>query len=128
MANRQSTLSTTLGLFELLGFKYNDEKLEPFDKVAAMLGVELDLREAHHGMIKVQNKPTRVAEIIECLRRILDDGVIQSESLPSYLGKLQFAEAQLWGRTGKIALTDLCEATIHRAGTFKVSEQSRRAI
>ena len=56
VANRQSTLSTTLGLFELLGFKYNDEKLEPFDKVAAMLGVELDLREAHQGVIKVQKQ------------------------------------------------------------------------
>lgn len=128
VANRQSTLSITLGLFELLGFKYNDEKLEPFDRVAAMLGVELDLREAHRGMIKVQNKPTRVAEITECLQQILDNGVIQSDSLPSNLGKLQFAEAQLWGRTGKIAVTDLREATIHRAGTFSISDQSRKAI
>jgi hypothetical protein len=64
VANRRSTTSTALGIFELLGFRYNDEKLEPFDKVATMLGVELDLREADQGLIKVQNKPSRVEEVL----------------------------------------------------------------
>lgn len=64
-------MSTALGIFELLGFKYNDEKLDPFDKVATMLGVELDLREIGKGLIKVQNKPSRVAEVSE-------SGVIES--------------------------------------------------
>ena len=89
VAIKRSTMSTALGIFELLGFKYNDEKLDPFDKVATMLGVELDVREIGKGLIKVQNKPSRVAEVSE-------SGVIESEFLPSYLGGLQFAEAQLW--------------------------------
>lgn len=53
-ANKQSTLSTDLGIFELMGFKYNKEKLEPFSKPATMLGVELDLEEAKKGLIKVK--------------------------------------------------------------------------
>ena len=128
VANRRSTQSTALGIFELLGFKYNDEKLDPFDKVASILGVELDLREIDNGLIKVQNKPTRVTEVSECLNRILDSGVIEADALPSYLGKLQFAEAQLWGRTGRIALADLREATLHKTGAFAVTEEAREAI
>ena len=127
-ANQRSTMSTALGIFELLGFKYNDEKLDPFDKVATMLGVELDLREIGKGLIKVQNKPSRVAEVSECLNKILDSGVIDSELLPSYLGKLQYAEAQLWGRTGRIALADLREVTLRKSGNIKVTEESRRAL
>ena len=49
-----------MGIFELLGFMYNDEKLDPFDKVA-MLGVELDLQEIGKGLIKVQSRRWRNA-------------------------------------------------------------------
>ena len=48
------------------------------------------------GLIRVRNKPSRIDEVAECLNRILESGVIDSESLPSYLEKLQFAEVQLW--------------------------------
>jgi hypothetical protein len=93
VANKRSTMSTALGIFELLGLKYNDEKLDPFDKVATMLGVELDLREIGKGLIKVQNKPSRVAEVSECLNKILDSGVIESE-FPSFIfGKLRGSTA-----------------------------------
>ena len=54
IANRQSTLSTALGIFELLGFACNDEKLEPFGKVATMLGVELDLQDTGDGLSKAK--------------------------------------------------------------------------
>ena len=53
VANRRSTSSTALDIFELLGFRYNDEKIKPFDKVATMLGVKLNLREAEQGLIRV---------------------------------------------------------------------------
>lgn len=56
IANRQSTLSIALGIFELRGFAYSNEKLESFSKVAAMLGVELDLQGAADGLVRVQNK------------------------------------------------------------------------
>eukprot|EP00435_Cladocopium_sp_Y103_P011809 s4361_g3.t1 len=128
VANRQSTLSTALGIFELLGFKYNSEKLEPFSKVATMLGVELDLQQAADGIVKIQNKASRVEEIAACLNEILDKGCIDANKLPSYLGKLQFAEAQLWGRAGKIALTDLREATLHKTGNFRVTPESETAL
>ena len=93
VANKRSTMSTALDIFELLGLKYNDEKLDPFDKVATMLGVELDLREIGKSLIKVQNKPSRVAEVSECLNKILDSGVIESE-FPSFIfGKLRGSTA-----------------------------------
>ena len=39
-----------------------------------------------------------------------------------------YAEAQLWGRTGRIALADLREVTLHKTGVFPVTEETRRAL
>ena len=62
------------------------------------------------------------------MNRILESGAIDSEALLSYLGKLQFAEAQLWGRTGRIALADLRETTLHKTGVFPVNDDSKKAM
>ena len=128
IANKQSTLSTALGIFQLLGFAYSSEKLEPFSKVAAMLGVELDLEGANDGLVRVQNKASRVEEVSSCINEILEHGSIDASKLPSYLGKLQFAEAQLWGRAGRLALADLREATLHKSGSFPVTPEAREAL
>ena len=128
IANRQSTLSTALGIFELLGFAYSSEKLEPFDKVATMLGVELDLESANDGLIRVRNKASRVDEVSKCINEILETGCVDSSKLPSYLGKLQFAEAQLFGRAGRLALADLREATLHKSGSVLITAEAREAL
>ena len=128
IANRQSTLSTALGIFELLGFAYSSEKLEPFSKVATMLGVELDLESATDGLVRVRNKASRVEEVSGCINEILQCGFVDASKLPSYLGKLQFAEAQLWGRAGRLALADLREATLHKSGSVLVTSEAREAL
>jgi hypothetical protein len=128
IANRQSTLSTALGIFELLGFAYSSEKLEPFSKVATMLGVELDLESATDGLVRVRNKASRVEEVSGCINEILQCGFVDVSKLPSYLGKLQFAEAQLWGRAGRLALADLREATLHKSGSVLVTSEAREAL
>ena len=67
-------------------------------------------------------------EVSGCINEILQCGFVDASKLPSYLGKLQFAEAQLWGRAGRLALADLREATLHKSGSVLVTSEAREAL
>ena len=123
--HEKSSLTSALTLFDLFGFAYSDDKLQPFQEITEMLGVELDLTGAANGCLKVRNKQSRVSELSEVLTNILSTGKVQVAQLPSTLGKLQFAEAQLWGRSGRLALADL---RIFEKAEPKTVELDGRAI
>ena len=104
-----STLACAKGLMGLLGFVYSEEKLADFDYTAEILGVVLDLREASKGRIAISNKPSRIGELRDALDEILSVGQVIPNKLPSVLGKLQYADSHVWGRSGRLALADLRE-------------------
>ena len=104
-----SALASTKGMLRLLGFEFGLEKLQPFASHAELLGVLIDLSEAGTGAIHVRNKPSRVEELRGLLDTAIASKKIVPAELPSFLGKLQYADAQLFGRAGKIALSDLRE-------------------
>ena len=93
-----------------------------------MLGVELNLKSFNEGKIIVKNKESRVAEMIECIDRIFGSGFIESDENPSALGKMQYAEAQLWGRAGRIAWSDLREATLHKDSKIPLTPDVEQAL
>ena len=105
--HESSTMTAALSLFDILGFQYSKDKLQPFKDKTEMLGVELDLSEVKAGTIKVRNKASRSSELCEVLERILKQKKVVVKELPTTLGKLQFAEGQLWGRSGRLALSEL---------------------
>jgi hypothetical protein len=72
-----------------------------------MLGVELNLVDGKNGSVEVRNKASRANELCDVLDRILHAKKVVVKELPSTVGKLQFAEGQLWGRTGRLALSEL---------------------
>ena len=126
--NEASTRATALGILDLMGFKCSLDKLEEFSPQAEMLGVELNLKSFHEGKIIVKNKGSRVSEMIECIDKIFENGFIESDNIPSALGKMQYAEAQLWGRAGRIALSDLREATLHRDAKIPLVPEVEQAL
>ena len=126
--NEASTKATALGLLDLMGFKCSLDKLEDFSFRAEMLGVELNLENFPEGKIVVKNKESRVLELTECIDRTLDLGFIDGDLLPSTLGKMQYAEAQLWGRAGRVALADLREATLHKEAKIPLDSGMKRAL
>lgn len=79
-----------------------------------LLGVELNLRDVNSGHIKVQNKQSRIEETVQFLDKMIEDQCIAVDQMPSKLGKLQYAEAQLWGRAGRLALADIRYAALGR--------------
>ena len=126
--HEQSSMTSSLALLELLGFAYSEDKLQPFQEVTEMLGVELDLRETGQGRVKVRNKLSRTKEMNDILTDILESGKMKVAQLPSALGKLQFAEAQLWGRSGRLALADLRELEKFDQKLARLDERALSAV
>ena len=106
---RKSTLGSVRTLFDILGFRFAEDKLAPFDRRAEMLGVEVDLTHLLSDRVIVDNKTSRKEELCNAIEQILSDGCIIPSSIPSLLGRLQFADLQLMGRTGKLAMADIRE-------------------
>ena len=104
-----STLACARGMMSLFGFVYSEEKLLPFERSAEILGVVFDLGLSSEGRVSISNKPSRVEELNDALLGILNEKFVIPTSMPSVLGKLQYADSHVWGRAGKLALADLRE-------------------
>ena len=102
-----STKSSVECLFKLLGFRFAHDKLAPFAERSEMLGVILDT--SKQGCIVIDNKDTRKAELAAEITKILESGSMDVDTLPSVLGRVQFAEMRISGRQGKLALADIRE-------------------
>ncbi|CAL1143235.1 unnamed protein product [Cladocopium goreaui] len=83
--------------------------MQDFVEVAKseMLGIILDT--SKHGCVVIDNKDTRKAELAAEIRKILERGNMDVDTLPSVLGRVQFAEMRISGRQGKLALADIRE-------------------
>ena len=108
----------------LFGFVYSEEKLLPFERSAEILGVVFDLSASGEGRISISNKPSRVEELNDALLGILNAKFVIPTSMPSILGKLQYADSQVWGRAGRLALADLRELG-HTSPAKVVLEESQ---
>eukprot|EP00435_Cladocopium_sp_Y103_P052388 s1758_g16.t1 len=104
LARSSMTASTTL--LDLLGFEYATHKLKPFADRASVLGVDIDLGKVDEGLILVRNKPSRVEEVTKIIDRILQNGTVSPKEASSLAGRLQFADSQVMGRLGRLAMFD----------------------
>ena len=102
-----STMTCAKTLLSLMGFVYAEDKLEPFGIEAEILGVVMDLSDSIHGKVQIRNKPSRVDELSAALDEITSNGYLTPIHMPSILGKLQYADSHVWGRSGRLALADL---------------------
>ena len=102
-----STMSSSKALLKLLGFSFAENKLEPFGETAEVLGVVVDCRQVHEGRLIYSMKESRRAEAMQAIETMLEKGHVVPCTLPSALGRLQFADGQLAGRAGKLAMADV---------------------
>ena len=102
-----STMTTMLMLCKLLGFAYTEEKLKEFARRATMLGVELDLSYAGEGFVHLCNKEGRAGDVVRAIDSAVGEGRIDRKTFSRIAGRVQFADAQVMGRSGRLALADL---------------------
>ena len=77
------------------------------------LGVLVDLSVSCSGKALICNTETRCAELCEDIARVFSDGKLGSKQAQRLRGRMQFAEAQFFRRTGKRCLrvlTDFAES------------------
>lgn len=96
-------------LFSFLGWKLSEEKLVPFDSVCKVLGVKLDLRSAQLGSVFVANTEDRAEELTTSLTEIMSSGYLSQKDGERLRGRLQFANAQLFGRSVRSSVRDLSQ-------------------
>ena len=101
----QSTMTTMVTLLNLLGFEFATDKLKQFSSEATMLGVEVDCGGWTTSNIVVRNKESRSKELAEFVKDLRVGGKLTTKQFLSVVGRLQFAEAQVMGRMGKLALS-----------------------
>jgi hypothetical protein len=84
-------------LFMILGWQTSDEK-GGFNVVSRILGVQIDLAEAHLGVAAVHNVESRVRELVATIDEILGRGSLSMVEMRALRGRLVFAESQIFGR------------------------------
>ena len=76
----------------------------------------------------VDNKPQRKSELSEVLSNIINEGGLVPARLPSILGRMQFADMQLSGRLGKLAMADVREMGTESKVFVSLSDEVKAAL
>ena len=124
--NQVSTMGSVKALFELLGFALAVTKLAPFEHEAELLGISLSCPSP--SIIQVDNKESRKSELASTLRSFLEEGTIDAKVLPSVIGRLQFADMQVSGRQGKLALADIRQMLRDGPKQIELSQEVKDAF
>eukprot|EP00435_Cladocopium_sp_Y103_P036529 s3063_g9.t1 len=74
------------------------------------------------------NKKSRIEETVGFLAKILTDKKMVLSEMPSKLGKLQYAETQIWGRAGRLALADMRELLRGGSNSVSLDERTCKAV
>ena len=123
-----STRACVEGLFQLIGFKFAQEKLAPFSTASEMLGVVVDTSEK--GVVMLDNKETRKLDLTTEIQKILETGSLRVDALPAILGRVQYAELRISGREGKLAMADIRDWERHETprNTITLDDTCRQAF
>ena len=116
----RSSELTAAALFELLGWDFAKEgrKCIPFGDACDALGVVFNLQASSTGIAHISNTASRVEEIVAEIIRVTGAGSITLPDAQKLRGRMQFAEAQLYGRTGKRCLQALRDACCRKRTKF----------
>ena len=115
-------------LFKLLGWDISKgDKDLPFNEVFKVLGVEVSLTEWGSGKILLTNTARRVEELLAFLRKILKEGMLSTPTALVLRGRMQFARAQVWGRSTRLCLKQVTSHAYEGSGP-ELSIQTRTAL
>ncbi|CAE7623604.1 bath-40 [Symbiodinium necroappetens] len=94
-------------VLDLFGFTWAKDKDEAFSPCTDLLGIRLATSTSGPAAVTLSNKPSRVADLRSAIDKVVSDGVLKPREAASVFGRLQFAETQLLGRAGRLAMADI---------------------
>lgn len=105
LSNLTSNTSGTLrAIAKFLGVQVAEDKDVDFSMTTDLLGVTVDLSDELLDEVRVCNKLERKKDLSKALGEIIHSRRINPMQIPSLFGRLQFAESQILGRAGGLAL------------------------
>lgn len=119
-AARQVCENLIRAVVRILGFKCSEDKEVGFSEQTEMLGVVFDTRFAQKGDIQISNKKSRIESLTANIDDLIREGKVKSSEVPRIFGRLQFAEHQIAGRVGKLAMTELRKLEDSKAGVWNL--------
>lgn len=123
-----SSVAAAKGMLKLIGVNFAENKLEPLAQKAEILGVVVECDRVKDGTLVYSMKPSRREEGLKAITEILEKGQVTPASLPSTLGRLQFADGQLAGRAGKLAMADIRAMGLQSKHSISLDEDARDAL
>ena len=120
--------STIRAVMAMLGVACSEDKDVGFSVSTQMLGVVLDTSSASKGYVEIKNKPERVEALVAAIDSVLQSGAIQKSEVPRLFGRLQFAEHQISGRVGMLAMADLRELERSASVAWKLDDTAISAF
>ena len=106
-------------LFRLLGWKIADgEKSLPFSASFKALGVEISCEHWLKGTVYMKNAEQRSQELISSLEAVLAAGFMSQSQALQLRGRMQFAKAQMWGRSAKLCLSAVTDHAYSSKSSF----------
>ena len=93
-------------LFKVCGWVLSEDpdKDQDFKAVFGALGVEVDLRRVGEGVLQIGNTLKRKEEVRKLVSEHLSQDRLSQDDSESLRSRLMFSEAQVFGRSSKIAL------------------------
>eukprot|EP00435_Cladocopium_sp_Y103_P041947 s405_g11.t1 len=119
---------TVSQFFRLLGWEVSTgEKDLPFSPTFKALGVEIDCSDWPSGVVRFGNTEKRVQELVLALSEVIESKQLSLHGAQVLRGRMQFAKAQMWGRSAKLCLAAV---TSHAYGSTvpQVSDKTIRAL
>ena len=120
---------TIEAFFKLLGwgFAESGDKAQPFALSFQALGVKIDLSKFCEGSILFSNTERRISELKDTFQKILETGLLPQSFALKLRGRMQFADGQLFGRTGKTCMRTITSFAYGDAGPV-LTPAARNAI
>ena len=115
-------------LFSFIGFQTADDKDGVFGAVCIVLGLEVSIGPWDRAIVKVSNTEDRKLKLSAAISQVLEDGKIKPSHWETLKGRLQFAEAQIWGRGAAVAMKTLRRHLDGARRVFEANEAVRASL
>ena len=128
VALSKSSMASVMSMLDLLGFAYSKDKLKDFSEQVQVLGVVADVAQVNTLGVRVSNKPSRIKEVSGMIQAVIGNGKLSFTESSKLLGRIQYADSQIMGRTGRLAMCAIRESVKRHENMSTLSSEALQSF
>ena len=128
VALSKSSMASVMSMLDLLGFAYSKDKLKDFSEQVQVLGVVADVAQVNTLGVRVSNKPSRIKEVSGMIQAVIGNGKLSFTESSKLLGRIQYADSQIMGRTGRLAMCAIRESVKRHENMSALSSEALQSF